>query len=90
MGYFVYMLKCADGSLYTGIAQNLEKRLGEHQAGKGSKYVRSKQSFALVYQEFHESKSAALKREHFIKKLTRLQKIKLISQSQPNEQSSNH
>lgn len=76
--YFVYILKCSDKSLYTGITNNLDKRLNEHATGKGSKYVRSKRPFKLVYTEKVKTKSKALKREYFIKSLSRLDKLKMV------------
>ncbi len=76
--YYVYMLKCNDGSLYTGIASNLEKRLNVHTVGKGSKYVYSRRPFELVYSERVVDRSAASKREFAIKKLKRKDKIALI------------
>ncbi|MDD6186762.1 MAG: GIY-YIG nuclease family protein [Oscillospiraceae bacterium] len=76
--YYVYMLKCADGSLYTGYTNDLQKRVGVHNSGRGAKYTKSRLPVRLVYSEEHESKSSALKREAEIKKLTRSQKEKLI------------
>ena len=76
--YYVYMLKCADGSLYTGYTNDLQKRVDVHNSGRGAKYTKSRLPVRLVYSEEHESKSSALKREAEIKKLTRSQKEKLI------------
>ena len=76
--YYVYMLKCADGSLYTGYTNDLQKRVGVHNSGRGAKYTKSRLPVRLVYSEEHESKSSALKREAEIKKLTRSQKERLI------------
>ena len=76
--YYVYMLKCADGSLYTGYTNDLQKRVGVHNSGRYAKYTKSRLPVRLVYSEEHESKSSALKREAEIKKLTRSQKEKLI------------
>ena len=78
--YIVYILRCHDGSLYTGWTNNLEIRLVEHNAGKASKYTRSKLPVKLVFQEEVASKSEALKREIAIKKLQRQQKESLIKQ----------
>jgi putative endonuclease len=75
---YVYILKCSDGSLYTGWTNDLEKRLAAHNAGTASKYTRPRRPVKLVYSETVESKSDALKREAAIKKLTREQKVKLI------------
>ena len=78
--YMLYMLECADGTLYTGIAKELEKRLDEHNnSPKGAKYTKARRPVALVYKEKHRSKSSALKRELEIKKMTRSQKEQLIS-----------
>lgn len=78
--YTVYILKTSKNTLYTGISNNLEKRLNEHKnkTKKSSKYMRSFESFSLVYTETHKSKSEALKREIEIKKLTRKEKNSLI------------
>ena len=76
--YYVYMLKCADGSLYTGYTNDLQKRVDAHNSGRGAKYTKSRLPVRLVYSEEHESKSSALKREAEIKKLTRSQKERLI------------
>jgi putative endonuclease len=77
--YFVYILKCKDGSLYTGITNDIEKRMEVHRSGKGSKYVRARSPFELVYKEEHEDKSSALKREIQIKKMERYNKLELIN-----------
>lgn len=78
MAWFVYMLRCADGSLYTGCTDNIERRIATHQKGKGAKYTRSRLPVILVYQEEVPNKSEALRREIAIKKLTRLQKLDLM------------
>ncbi len=76
--YTLYIIKCADGSLYTGIATNLERRLEIHRQGTGSKYVRARLPFSLVYTEKCKNRSKATKREMEIKKMTRSQKLKLF------------
>lgn len=76
--YTVYIIQCADGSLYTGIAKDLEKRLEMHRNGTGSKYVRARLPFQVVHKERKRNRSAASKREAEIKKLSRDQKEKLI------------
>ena len=76
--YYVYILKCRDGTLYTGITTNVQKRLATHNSGKGAKYTRSRLPVTLLYQEPQPDKSAALKRENAIKALTRPQKLALI------------
>ena len=81
MGYVVYMLRCADGSLYTGCTNDLRKRLHAHQTGRGAKYTRSRLPVELVYEEAAEDRSAALRRESAIKRLTRTQKLALIALS---------
>lgn len=80
--WIVYILKCGDGSLYTGITNDLQKRLSAHEAGKGAKYTKGRTPLALVYEEKFESRSDALKREAQIKSLNRFQKLALLSQSQ--------
>ncbi|GAB1477319.1 GIY-YIG nuclease family protein [Bacillota bacterium] len=79
MYYFVYVLECADGNLYTGWTTDLERRIREHNSGKGSKCTRSRLPVRLVYSEAVNNKSEALKRENSIKRLSRDEKIKLIS-----------
>jgi len=76
--YFVYILECSDGSLYTGIATDVERRFAEHAAGKGSKYVHARGAKRIAYTEEAPSRNEALKREAFIKTLTRAQKLCLI------------
>lgn len=74
----LYMLRCRDGSLYTGITTDVEKRVAAHNSGKGAKYTRSRKPVELVYQEECTDHSAALKRELEIKALTKEEKEKLI------------
>lgn len=78
MTAYVYMLLCADGSLYTGWTNNLAQRLESHQAGKGAKYTRSRLPVALAYYEEYETESDARKRECAIKKLSRQKKEELL------------
>ena len=78
MSWYIYILRCGDDTLYTGITDDVEKRFAAHAAGKGAKYTRGRGPLALVYTEEVEDKSAALKREHAIKKLPRAEKLKLI------------
>lgn len=80
MSYYVYILKCNDNTLYTGYTDNPERRLQVHNAGKGAKYTRSRLPVELVYQEAQPDKSAALRREAAIKRLSRAQKLALIAQ----------
>jgi putative endonuclease len=79
MYYYVYVLECADGSLYTGLTTDPERRVREHNSGKASKYTRSKLPVKLVYCETVDDKSQALKREYAIKQLPRNEKLELIS-----------
>jgi putative endonuclease len=76
--YSVYILRCADGTYYTGIALNTAARLAAHNSGQGAKYTRARLPARLVYQEDGYTKSAALKREKEIKNLPRAEKIKLL------------
>jgi len=77
-GWFVYMLECADGSLYTGITNDLERRLERHSLGKASRYTRARLPVRLVYQEPHSNRSAASQREAALKKLSRSEKQALL------------
>lgn len=74
-----YILRCSDGTLYTGWTNNLEKRLREHNAGQGAKYTRGRTPVTLVYAEQHDTKQEAMKREVQIKRLTRQEKEELVS-----------
>jgi predicted GIY-YIG superfamily endonuclease len=79
--WLVYLLRCRDGSLYTGITNDLPRRLKTHAAGKASRYTRSRLPLKLAYTEPQPSKSWALKREAAIKKLSRRQKDDLIGRA---------
>ena len=79
MLWVVYILKCADGSLYTGVTNNLKKRVLAHQEGKGTKYTKGRLPLKVIYHEKLPNRSEALKREIVIKGLDRLEKLKLIS-----------
>ena len=79
MAWYVYMLRCKDDTLYTGITDDVQKRFAAHRAGKGAKYTRGRGPLELVYTEEVLDKSAALKREIAIKRLTRAEKLKLIT-----------
>lgn len=76
--WYLYMLRCGDGSLYTGITTDVEKRLQQHRTGKGAKYTRGRAPLTLVYQETCGSHSDALKRECAVKALKRQQKELLL------------
>lgn len=78
MAAFVYMLRCKDGSLYTGWTNDLEHRLEMHNSGRGAKYTRGRVPLELVYSEELPDKEAALRRECAIKKLRREQKLALL------------
>ncbi len=76
--WFVYIIQCTDGTLYTGITTDVEKRYQQHANQQGAKYFRARKPKALVFQENGHNRSTATKREMAIKKLTRLDKIQLI------------
>ena len=78
--YYIYILKCADDTLYTGFTTDPEKRLKTHNAGKGAKYTRSRRPCSLVYTESFPTKEEAMSREYYIKhRLTRQEKLELIA-----------
>ncbi len=77
MQWVVYILRCADDSLYTGVTNNLEQRLQKHHDGTGAKYTRGRGPFELIFSEEHSDRSSASKREAEIKNLQRLEKLKL-------------
>ena len=79
MNWVVYMLECKDNSIYTGIAKNLENRLSKHQSGNGAKYLRGRLPIKLMYKEFFKNRSDATKREIFIKKMNKQEKMFLIN-----------
>lgn len=76
--YYVYLLRCGDGTLYAGFTNDLARRLAAHNAGKGAKYTRGRRPVELVYWESFSNKSSALRREYAIKRLPRGQKLALI------------
>ncbi|SFC20034.1 putative endonuclease [Halobiforma haloterrestris] len=76
--YVVYVLECADGSLYTGYTTDLERRVAEHDAGDGAKYTRGRTPVELVHHERYETRSAAMSREYEIKQLSRREKERLV------------
>lgn len=82
MAWFVYLLRCGDGSLYTGYTDDVERRVAVHQSGKGGKYTRSHLPVTLVYQEELASRSDAMRREAAIKRLSRREKLALIQSSE--------
>ena len=76
--YYVYLLRCADGTLYTGFTNDLARRLAAHNAGRGAKYTRGRRPVELVYWESFSNKSSALRREYAIKAAPRRQRLTLI------------
>ena len=78
--WYLYILRCGDGTLYTGITTDVEKRLEAHRAGKGAKYTRGRSPLTLAYREKCGTHSDALKRELAVKKLTRIQKEVMTKQ----------
>lgn len=76
--YYIYILKCRGGSLYTGWTNDVGKRLARHNAGRGAKYTRSRLPVALLYSQAYSSKEEALRAERAIKKLSRTEKLSLI------------
>ena len=77
----VYVLRCGDGTLYTGATRDLERRLGQHRAGRGARYTRSRLPVSLVYREAARDRGAALRREAALKRLTRAEKLRLVRSS---------
>lgn len=78
--WWVYILRCADNTLYTGVCTDIERRVEEHNGSdKGAKYTRSRRPVTLVYAEKSDSRAAACRREAAIKKMSRTQKLKLLS-----------
>ncbi len=76
--YYVYILQCSDGSLYTGVTTDVDRRLEQHKRGKGGNYTRSKGALKIRYSEKAVNRSAAQKREAEIKSWTRQKKLDLI------------
>lgn len=81
---YTYILRCKDDSLYTGWTNNLEKRIQNHNAGKGAKYTKARRPVELVYYERFQTKQEAMRREWEIKQLTRKDKLKLIEKNFKN------
>ncbi len=76
--FFVYFVKCRDNTLYCGYTNDLNKRIDSHNKGKGAKYTMKRRPVKLVYSEIFETKSGAMKREYFLKQLSRTEKEKII------------
>lgn len=81
--WYIYIVKCRDGSLYTGISNHVEERVKRHNEGKGAAYTRSHRPVVLVWKESAETESAARKREAEIKGWTRTEKLNLIKFGHP-------
>jgi putative endonuclease len=79
MKWIVYILECADKSLYTGITNDLQRRLDEHRTGRGAKYTKTRRPLQVRYAEYRGTKGSALKREAAIKSLKRSDKLALLS-----------
>ena len=80
MSYYIYILKCSDDTLYTGISTDVQRRLDEHNnSDKGAKYTKIRRPLTLVYSEESLDRSSASKREYEIKKLSRTKKLELIN-----------
>jgi putative endonuclease len=79
----VYVLRCGDGSLYTGYTTDLDRRLREHRAGDGAKYTRGRGPLEAVHVERFDSRSAAMRREHEVKRFTKARKERLVASSPP-------
>ena len=86
--HFVYMVRCSDGTLYTGYARDPERRTDVHNSGRGAKYTAQRLPVSLVYSEPCESRSAALKRECEVKRLARRQKERLARDARLRERCS--
>ncbi|MBE5956933.1 MAG: GIY-YIG nuclease family protein [Lachnospiraceae bacterium] len=78
--HYTYMVKCGDGTLYTGYTTDVLRRTKEHNRGKGARYTRSRLPVELVYYELHDTKTDAMRREYDLKQLTRVEKLKLIEE----------
>lgn len=83
--YYIYMLRCKDGSIYTGYTDNIYKRIEKHRNGKGAKYTRGRGPFELVHYESFFTKEEAMQREAAIKKLNKEAKLKLIEENAKKE-----
>lgn len=79
MVHYVYILECSDGTLYTGYTTDVGRRVAEHDAGDGAKYTAGRTPVTLRYVELHDSKSAAMSREHAIKSRSRERKERLVA-----------
>lgn len=76
--HIFYVLECADKSLYAGYTTDLERRVSQHNAGKGAKYTRSRMPVQCIYYETYETKTEAMQKEYWFKQLNRKEKLKII------------
>lgn len=83
MPWFVYIVRCADDSLYTGITNDLKRRVEAHSTGRGARYTRSRGPVTLVWSRRKRDKPAALREEYALKQLTRAEKLALIAGRKP-------
>ena len=83
--HYIYIVRCSDGTLYTGWTTDLAKRISAHNAGTGAKYTRARRPVELLYHEIFETKEDALRREYAIKQLPREKKMQLIERSRQEE-----
>ncbi|HIU72016.1 MAG TPA: GIY-YIG nuclease family protein [Candidatus Galloscillospira excrementipullorum] len=81
LAWYVYMVRCADGTLYTGTALDVTRRIALHNEGKGAKYTRGRRPVCEIYRECCADRSAALRREAAVKRLSRQQKLQLAASS---------
>ena len=81
--WYTYIVKCSDNTLYTGVTTDLERRVNEHNnSDKGAKYIKTRRPVKLVYNETHTDRSSSSKRESAIKKLSRIDKLKIINETE--------
>ncbi|WP_347861779.1 GIY-YIG nuclease family protein [Salimicrobium sp. PL1-032A] len=85
--HYVYILECSDGTYYTGYTNDLQARIKKHESGEGAKYTRGRSPFTLMFSECFASKSAAMKEEYRIKRLSRASKERLIREGIDYEES---
>ena len=84
VNWYVYMVRCADDTLYTGVTTDIERRLREHnESARGARYTRSRRPVTVVWQEQSTSRAAACRREYEVRHLNRLQKLSLVADSSP-------
>lgn len=81
MSWFLYIIKCADGTLYTGVTTDIERRLREHNSGKGGKYTRTRTPVILVHSEVYQTRAKAMSREAQLKGWTKSEKKALIEKT---------